>query len=400
MNDVQVAIIGAGPHGLSAAVHLRRAGVDARVFGEPMSFWRTMPRGMKLRSNMSATNMVEPTGPLSLNAFAAETGTDIKYPVPLSRFVQYGLWVQRSAGVDVDYRSVTQLDRQPAGFTLSLDDGECLSARSVVIACGIAQFARMPAGFSHFPGELVSHTGSHRDMAAFAGRRVAIVGGGQSAFECAALMQEHGADVELLVRAPDIVWLRRQSPKNFMGPLGDIVYAPTDVGPAWYSRLVATPELFRRLPRGSQSRIAYRSIRPACSHFVRERLDGVRVTLGVNIDLAEGSDSGMQLVLSDGSERQVDHLMFGTGYKVDVTKYPFLSEGILGSLRRADGYPVLRRGLESSIEGLHVVGAPASWSFGPILRFVSGSWYSGRAVAGAIGKSSRRERSVPQLVEA
>ena len=44
-----VAIIGAGPYGLSAAAHLRGAGVETLVFGQPMSFWhRHMPVGMLL----------------------------------------------------------------------------------------------------------------------------------------------------------------------------------------------------------------------------------------------------------------------------------------------------------------------------------------------------------------
>jgi hypothetical protein len=95
--------------------------------------------------------------------------------------------------------------------------------------------------------------------------------------------------------------------------------------------------------------------------------------------------------LSDGSVREVDHLMLGTGYKVDVSRYAFLDEGILADLRRVDGYPVLRRGLETSVPGLHMVGAPAAWSFGPINRFVSGSWYGGGAVAREIaGRSSAR----------
>jgi hypothetical protein len=76
--------------------------------------------------------------------------------------------------------------------------------------------------------------------------------------------------------------------------------------------------------------------------------------------------------------------MLGTGYRVDVTKYPFLDRGLLDRLRRTDGYPLLARGLESSVPGLHIIGAPAAWSFGPTLRFVSGSWYASRAVADAI----------------
>jgi cation diffusion facilitator CzcD-associated flavoprotein CzcO len=40
MTDVEVAVLGAGPHGLSATTHLRRAGVEVATVGDPMSFWR------------------------------------------------------------------------------------------------------------------------------------------------------------------------------------------------------------------------------------------------------------------------------------------------------------------------------------------------------------------------
>ena len=387
--DVDTAVIGAGPHGLSAAVHLRRAGVQPQVFGEPMSFWRGMPMGMKLRSNMVATNIVEPAGPLSLKSYLNEIGEHQEWPVPLRRFVGYGSWLQRTAVPELDRRSVARVDRTARGFELELCDGERLTARRVIVACGIAPFAFTPPGFDEFPRELVSHTGDHADLAAFRGRRVAVVGGGQSAFECATLMHERGAaSVDVLVRGPEVVWLRSYSWKTLLGPLGPVVYAPTDVGPAWYSRLVATPDLFRRLPRRTQAGIAYRAIRPACSFFVRVRLDEINVSLGVEVLRAERDLDTMQLSLSDGSARTVDHVMFGTGYRVDVASYSFLGESILSRLRVAGGYPILRRGLESSVPRLHFLGASAAWSFGPTMRFVSGSWYAGRALAGAA--ASRR----------
>lgn len=384
--DLDVAVIGAGPHGLSAAVHLRRAGVAAQVFGPPMSFWRGMPKGMRLRSNMSATNMIEPVGPFSLSSYMAEIGEKFGHPVSLQRFVEYGSWVQRSAVPDVDTRMIDRITRSGAGFGLELEDGERVTARRVVVACGIAAFENMPPGFDHLPQGLVSHTGHHDDLARFAGKRVAVVGGGQSAFESAVLMNERGAEVELIARAPDIVWLRSWSPIHFMGRLGKLVYAPTDVGPLWYSRLVATPALFTRLPRETQDRIAHRSIRPACSYFVKVRVDGVRMTTATDVTGAVPAGGGLELTLSDGSTRTVDHLMFGTGYKVDVRRYPFLSETLLPDLKVVDGYPVLRRGFESSVPGLHFLGAPAARSFGPIMRFVSGSWYGGSRVAQGIAR--------------
>lgn len=390
--DVEVAVIGAGPHGLSAAIHLRRAGIATHVFGHAMSFWARMPKGMRLRSNMSATNMIEPAGPYSLASYMAETGEEFSHPVSLRRFIDYGLWVQRAGVSDLDTRFVTRLARDPGGFSLTLEDGDALKVRRVVVACGIAPFERMPLGFDHLPSALVSHTGHHDDLARFAGMRVAVVGAGQSAFESAVLMNERGADVELVARTSGIVYLRSWSPIHFMGRLGRIVYAPTDVGPLWYSRLVATPALFTRLPRDTQDRIAYRSTRPACSYFVKVRLDGIRLTTGTEVASAEPTSDGLRLGLSDGTTREVDHLMFGTGYTIDIARYPFLGEDILRDLRVVDGYPVLRRGLETSLAGLHVLGAPAARSFGPTMRFVSGSWYAGTRVAQAIARQRYRVR--------
>jgi len=352
-----------------------------------MAFWRTMPGGMKLRSNMSATNMIEPVGPLSLERYASVT-QQIEPPVPLERFIAYGSWVMRTALPDVDRRQVTRLSRLDSrGFALSLDDGERVSARRVVVACGIAPFARVPHGFGHLGRENVSHTSEHGDFAGLRGLRVVIVGGGQSALESAALITEAGAaSVEVLVRSERVVWLRGHSVKKAIGRLGPIVYAPTDVGPLWYSRLVAVPDLFRQLPRGAQDRIATRSIRPACAHFVRVRLAPVRISTGVSVAAASRCGDTIRVAVSDGSFRDADHLMFGTGYEVDFARYPFIDPGLLAGVRLAGGYPVLRRGLESSVPGLHVLGAPAAWSYGPIMRFVSGSWYAGRAVARALTK--------------
>jgi len=392
-HDLEVAVIGAGPHGLSATTHLRRAGVQTHVFGSPMGFWKAMPKAKYLRSNLPATNLIEPAGPFSLESYASATGRELSQPVPLADFIAYGEWVQRGAVPDVDERMVAGLSRTGGGFALTLDDGERVLARRVVVACGIAPFENVPEGFAHLPVGSISHTAHHRDMREFSGRRVAVIGSGQSAFECAVLLRDCGASsVEILTRSAAVVWLRGHSVKRALGRLGPIVYAPTDVGPLWYSRLVAKPDLFRCLPRAAQRRIAARSIRPAGSHVVREELGDTPITTSVQIAAADISDTGaVQLILSDGSEREVDHVAFGTGYRIDIARYSFLEPALVQQIRRVEGQPVLRRGLESSVAGLHFVGAPAAWSFGPIMRFVSGSWYAGRSIAHQV--ASRRRAS-------
>jgi len=103
MSDtVDVAIIGAGPYGLSLAAHLRAAGVDYRHFGIPMRLWEaTMPQGMFLKSQGFASNIADPDGTHTLEAFCQATGrTYASYglPVSLDNFVSYGHWFQSERG--------------------------------------------------------------------------------------------------------------------------------------------------------------------------------------------------------------------------------------------------------------------------------------------------------------
>jgi FAD-dependent urate hydroxylase len=395
-DSCHVAVIGAGPYGLAAVAQLRRRGVDVRALGDPMSFWRTMPAGMLLRSNRGATNMIELHGEHSLATFERETGASMGDPVPLERFVAYGEWVQARVAPDVERRRAATIAKQNGEFVIDTDDGGRLRARRVVVAGGIEPFPRRPQTFAGLPRELASHTADHASLGTFGDARMIVVGGGQSALESAALLAEQGASVEVLVRASSLVWLR--GGKKLLGRrLGPILYAPTDVGPLWYSRLVSVPDLFRRLPRAAQDPIAARCIRPAAAPWLGPRLAPLQLTYGRSVAAAVPAGAGVELRLDDGSTRSADHVLLGTGYDVDITRYDFLPERLANGIRRAGGFPVLGRGLESSVAGLHFLGAPAAWSYGPTMRFVSGSWFAARAMAERVAEADRtssRSRSL------
>jgi FAD-dependent urate hydroxylase len=387
-----VAILGAGPYGLAATAQLRSLGLDTRTFGDPMSFWRSMPEGMLLRSNWTATSIANWRGPLSLDAYCQATGDRFDRPVPLDRFIQYGQWVQQQVAPDLDGRMVARVEPDGAAFRLVLDDGEELRAGRVVVACGIAPFARRPPQLAGLPPQYASHTGEHRSFSAFAGREVLVVGGGQSALESAALLHESGASVEVLVRQDHLTWLHGGKYHRRLGRLAPLVYAPTDVGPMGLSRLVAVPDLFRRLPRGVQEPLAYRAIRPAGAAWLVDRLREVPIHLGREVRGARPVGDKLHVELDGGEVRTVDHLLYGTGYRVDIGRYRFLGPELVQAIRQVGGYPVLRPGLESSIPRLHFLGAPAAWSFGPIMRFVSGSWYATKSLSRAV---AGRRAAVP-----
>src|SRR5690348_16760004 len=101
-----VAIVGAGPYGLSIAAHLSHRGVTHRVLGRPMHLWIAhMPKGMLLKSEGFASSLHDFQGSFSLRRFCAERGVpyaDLGVPVPLELFAAYGLAFQK--------RYVPQLD--------------------------------------------------------------------------------------------------------------------------------------------------------------------------------------------------------------------------------------------------------------------------------------------------
>ncbi len=381
---LDVAIIGAGPYGLSAAAHLRSVpGLDVQVFGDPMVFWRrNMPAGMLLRSPWAASHFSDPAGSCSLDAFVAERGAPVPRPIPLEAFLEYGRWFQRTIVPDVDRRRVSSVHRERKCFRLELETGRSpVNARRVVVAAGIGPFAWIPAPFLSVAPDLASHSSCLRDPALFRGKQVVVVGAGQSALEYAALLREAGAaGVEILARRPGH-FLNRSGLLHSLGPLTGLLYAPSDVGPAVVSRVAAAPSLFRRLPRPLHDAWRRASTRPAGATWLPGRLAGVTTTIGVTVNQVEAGPEGLALLLSDGSMRCVDHAILATGYRIDIGRYPFLPAGLLQQVKRVDGYPCLTDGLESSVPGLHFMGGPAGWTFGPLLHFVAGARFAARELA-------------------
>jgi hypothetical protein len=107
-----------------------------------------------------------------------------------------------------------------------------------------------------------------------------------------------------------------------------------------------------------------------------------------NVKLGTPIGNQLRISLDNGTEQMVDHLLFGTGYRTDIAKYPFMGKEFLPRIDRVRGCPRLKKGLESSVAGLHFLRARAAWSFGPVARFVSGTYCCVHALARKIAHSS------------
>ncbi|MYV99342.1 SidA/IucD/PvdA family monooxygenase, partial [Streptomyces sp. SID3343] len=195
-----VAIVGAGPYGLSLAAHLRQLGVIARVFGEPMETWRRhMPAGMILKSRPGASSIAAPRPGFTLAAFQRGRGETVstgEQPVPLATFVDYGHWFADRLVPEVEPERITGIE--PAGtgtgFVLYRGEADELHVDAVVLATGLTAHRYVPPALAGLDRTLVSHPADHPDLAALAADRdVVVIGSGQSALESAALLHEGGA---------------------------------------------------------------------------------------------------------------------------------------------------------------------------------------------------------------
>jgi hypothetical protein len=388
-----VAVVGAGPYGLSAAAHLRGRGLRVAIFGTPMGFWREhMPRGMLLRSPRWATDLSDPHNAYTLGRYLAEVGQAVADPLPAETITAYGEWFQRQVVPDVDEVYVERVTQSGRMFTLALADGRQVTSGAVIIALGLQYFAYRPTELTHLPPALVSHTLDHADLAPFAGQRVLVVGGGQSAVETAAIAHERGARVQLVTRR-SIRWLREEGARprtllqRLLNPIGGI-------GSGWHSvGMERLPYAFQRLPRALKDRLLP-LYGPAAASWLEPRIVGkVPVREGQPIrDLREDGGEAVA-TLADGTILRADHVILATGYRVDLTRLPLLDPDLRARIRTFRQTPVLSSWFESSMPGLYFVGIAAFPSCGPLFRFVAGTGAAARRVAQAVATGAGVSRS-------
>ena len=395
-NSTDIAIIGAGPYGLSLAAHLKAQGQDFRIFGEPMVMWRNrMPKGMRLKSEGFASSLYDPGATFTLARYCADNDlpyADVGLPVPLETFTQYGLEFQRRFVPQVENRIVTALRRAAGGFTLTFEDGEVLSARRVVVAVGIGHFAWLPPVLERIAPALVTHSSDHHALDKFADREVAVIGAGASAIDIAALLRGVGAHPTLVARTEKLHFQDPPPPLGKARPLTTRLRWPiSGIGNGWKSYLCAElPLVFRTMPESFRLNVVRTHLGPAPCWFTKDEINGhVALHLGRSLNkvVAQGDRVRLHLSGPDGAREEllVDHVIAGTGYRPDLKRVAFISSELRKEIASVAETPVLSSQFESSVPGLFFVGALSANTFGPLTRFAFGAGFAAERVVGRLG---------------
>jgi FAD-dependent urate hydroxylase len=386
--QLDVAVVGAGPFGLSVAAHLAHKRV--RVFGEPMQTWRTrMPPDMRLRSDWEETSLSAPGDRGSIEVWSRAESQPREEPIPLQTFLRYADWFRRTFVPDSDRADVAQVDRSAGRFRVTSSAGDEVDARQLVIAVGVTPFPHAPPPFDAALGDGIDFAIERQDYRACAGGKVIVVGGGQGGLGAAALAQRAGAEVEIVIRS-ELRWFTDREPYRPRGRLQHrlyrLAYPVVGYGPPPLNRLALHPDTFAALPAPVRRRVAARILRAGGSPWVRDEIQGrVTVTEGVAVQAVKRRGERIQLELSDGSAREADAVVVSAGFRFALDRMAFLSPTVRAAVAVQDGWPVLDREFRSSDPDLLLVGFAAERRFGPIARFVSGSRFTAHRVAEALG---------------
>jgi thioredoxin reductase len=393
----KVAIIGAGPYGLSLAAHFRSRGIPFRIFGRPMDSWLAhMPKGMMLKSDGFASNIYDPESRFTLKQFCAERGieyADMGIPVKLGTFCDYGLAFRDRMVPELENKPVVAIERSGNGFQLRLEDGEEFKVERVVLAIGITHFEHVPEDLAQLPPGFVSHSYRHYDLTPFKGKNVVVLGAGSSAIDMAGLLRDAGADVQLVARATSLKFHTKPEPGKRRSFWQRLRHPDSGLGPGMRSRFFSEwAWLFHYLPESLRIHLVRTTLGPSAGWFVKDKVMGrVPLVLGHTVESTEIKNGKVLMHLRglDGSKKEIltEHIIAATGYKIKMDRLEFINPEIRSKVKCVGGYPALNTSFESSVPGLYFVGLAAANSFGPVMRFAYGAGFAAQRVTQAVAKA-------------
>ena len=402
-HETDVAIVGSGPYGLSIAAQLRARGVEFRIFGPPMKFWRDMPAGINLKSFAFATNVYVPIKGHTFPEWCRTQGLEDFEPCTMASFAAYGMGMQARFVPNIETVEVKRVSLAGGGhFDLVLGSGEQVRARRVVFATGLTHLEYLPSAVASLPQHLATHTGHLTDYSVFRGKEVVVLGAGASAIEAGAMVHEAGGRAQILVRENEAIFHGRMDVNR---SLYERLRKPVSViGPGMKNRIFqALPLALHFVPERRRVRFIKGYLGPAAPWWIKDRVDGV-VPIFTRTSVVAAEPTGqrvrLRLQVEGQSDRliEADHVIAGTGYVPNLDRLDYLDDGLRRRLRRVELGPSLSMNFESSVPGAYFSGPVAALSFGPLFRFVCGAAYAAPALARHLaGPGPRVRRALRRL---
>jgi putative flavoprotein involved in K+ transport len=339
-----IAVIGAGPAGLASAALLQGTGVRVVVVERDVvgAAWTRRYDRLQLHTVRWLSRLPGYRMPRSFGKWPSHDRV-LEY---LQRYGERHVLEIRT-GVEAK-----RVERMGAGWVVETSAGE-LEAERVVVATGYSNVPDLPDWPGEFDGEIV-HSADYRNPAPYAGRRMLVVGAGNSGAEIAVDLADGGAaSVSLAVRTPPSI-VRRDVvgfPSQVLGIATEYLPVPTVDWIARTIRRISLPDLTAHglpAPERPYSDFLDRRVIPILDVGFVDRVHAGRVRIVPALERFEDSSA----VLADGTHVEVDAVVAATGFRTGL-------EALVGHLGVLDdrGEPVVHGDQEHpGARGLHFVG--------------------------------------------
>lgn len=394
--QIEIAIVGAGPHALTLATHLLQKSPQMRnkflVFDPSstwMSQWRHQFAALEI-PNLRSPSVHHPhPHPNALRRFAQFRSEELfpPYHLPGTQLfedfcedvvhrwhLENRVWQARVSRIEpITYRR----DRC---FRVVLEDGHSVIARRAVLAMG-GGIPQVPDWVdkirSSYPWGRLCH--SHQvDLGRLSlrGERILIVGGGLTSGHLAMGAIARGAKVLLMSR------------RNLQEKLFDA--DPGWLGPKYLKGFQAESDWQKRWEMIQVARNGG-SITPAMMEQLRQARNEGKISFHEQSQVVDAVWQGQawQLQCSDGKVHECDRIWLATGTKFNVCQTPLLHE-IQNSYptQLVNGLPVIDKYLRWPNCDLFVMGGLAALQLGPVARNLSGARMASHSIAPALMKES------------
>lgn len=325
MSPFKVCIVGAGAGGLSMARALARHGIDYDQFER-----HTDVGGVWDQANAGSA-MYDSAHMISSKTMSAFMGFPMPAHYPdypghrqihayLRSFADaYGLREGISFGREV----VSAVREWPKGWIVTLDDGSTRRYDALVAATGLAWEPRLPDYPGEFIGEFV-HSSKYRSPEAFRGKRVLVIGAGNSGADISGELSRVASKAYLSMRRA-----YHFIPKHIFGMPADVFAVTGSILPMRIQQIALA--LVLRLLNGDVSRHGLQrpdhlplTSHPIVNTIAMHAMAHGDLTPKVDVDRFEGKT----VWFKDGSSIEVDAIIAATGY---VHKISFIDDGLLAN---------------------------------------------------------------------
>jgi cation diffusion facilitator CzcD-associated flavoprotein CzcO len=374
----EVLIVGAGPYGISLSYDLHAKGMPFIVVGYPFSLWQKHTlRSMTLRSDINASQVFSRNDRFNLRGYLSRN-YDRKTAeflmarrIPVDVFRGYTNWILGELPYRPVERKVVRLRQRSEGtpgFVAELDDGSEISAHKVVLASGIESHQVLPECLRRFPDHLVLHSWRVSEFEHFVGKRLLVVGGGQSAAEILAHLS----------RENQITWIHRSRLIFFAEPIN----LPRPL----FAAVLQLSTGYYFLPRPLRKLLGRRFVASTITPELRPSILNTAITRIKNdvsiLDLRESGNG----VYSPSLNAGFDCVIASTGYRYSLASIGYLEPSLIERIDvSAEGIPKLGYDFSTSVPNLYMIGGIAEPTHGPAQRFMLGAKAATLRVSMALG---------------